>query len=299
MFRPTAWREYDVGLAKMMEAWSVRRILVLGRDPNVLGWLRDAALGTQCVMEQCDGSAEALRRLRRRAFDVVLTSPRATVDGNLALLREMRRIRPGIKAIVLAPAATPDDVIAALRANAFAYFSPPFDGAEVTRMLAQALEADDWQNDVEVLSARRDWITLRVSCRRLTAERLVHFMDSLRSDLPDQQRDELILAFREMLMNAMEHGAGFDPEKVVEVQAVRTARAIVFHFRDPGAGFSIKELPHAAVSSPEEDPLAHVEYREARGMRPGGFGILLARKLVNELIYNERGNEVVLIKHML
>lgn len=276
----------------------MRRILVLGRDPTVLGWLRDAALTTQCVVERCDGSAEALRRLRRRAFDVVLTSPRATVEGNLSFLREMRAIRPGIKVIVLAPAATTDDVLVALRENAFAYFSPPFDGAEVTRMLEQALTADDWQSGVQVLSSRRDWITLRVSCNRLTAERLVHFMDGLRSDLPDQQRDELILAFREILMNAMEHGAGFDPEKVVEVQAVRTARAIVFHFRDPGAGFRLDALPHAAVSSPEEDPLAHVEYREAHGMRPGGFGILLARKLVNELIYNEQGNEVVLIKHM-
>ena len=46
-----------------------------------------------------------------------------------------------------------------------------------------------------------------------------------------------MMAFREMLINAMEHGAGFDPEKVVEVTAARTDRSIVFHFRDPGRGF--------------------------------------------------------------
>jgi anti-sigma regulatory factor (Ser/Thr protein kinase) len=33
-------------------------------------------------------------------------------------------------------------------------------------------------------------------------------------------------------------------------------------------------------------------------MRPGGFGILLAKKLVDELIYNEKGNEVVLVKYL-
>ncbi len=49
-------------------------------------------------------------------------------------------------------------------------------------------------------------------------------------------------AFREMLLNAMEHGAGFDPEKVIEVTAAQTARAIVFHFRDPGNGFDRDEL---------------------------------------------------------
>lgn len=43
--------------------------------------------------------------------------------------------------------------------------------------------------------------------------------------------------------------------------------------------------------------LAHVEYRIAQAMRPGGFGILLAQQLVDELIFNEPGNEVILIKH--
>jgi len=43
--------------------------------------------------------------------------------------------------------------------------------------------------------------------------------------------------------------------------------------------------------------LAHVEYRIAQGMRPGGFDILLAQQLVDELIFNEPGNEVILIKH--
>jgi anti-sigma regulatory factor (Ser/Thr protein kinase) len=38
--------------------------------------------------------------------------------------------------------------------------------------------------------------------------------------------------------------------------------------------------------------------RAERGMRPGGFGILLAKKVVDELIYNERGNEVLLIKYV-
>ena len=70
------------------------------------------------------------------------------------------------------------------------------------------------------------WIALRVSCRRVTAERLTHFMDELAGDLPESDRYQLITAFREVLLNAMEHGAGFDPDKVVEVHAVRTERTL-------------------------------------------------------------------------
>jgi len=33
-------------------------------------------------------------------------------------------------------------------------------------------------------------------------------------------------------------------------------------------------------------------------LRPGGFGMLLAKKLVDDLIYNEKGNEVVLVKYL-
>jgi len=105
------------------------------------------------------------------------------------------------------------------------------------------------------------------------------------------------MAFREILLNAMEHGAGFQSDNVVEVCAVRTARAFVYYYRDPGAGFQLQDLPHAAVSSPADDPLRHADYRAAAGMRPGGFGILLSRRLVDQVIYSEHGNEVILIKH--
>jgi anti-sigma regulatory factor (Ser/Thr protein kinase) len=42
----------------------------------------------------------------------------------------------------------------------------------------------------------------------------------------------------------------------------------------------------------------HTIFRDEQGMRPGGLGILLAKKLVDELIYSEKGNEVVLVKYL-
>jgi anti-sigma regulatory factor (Ser/Thr protein kinase) len=89
-----------------------------------------------------------------------------------------------------------------------------------------------------------------------------------------------------------------DPDKVIQVTAARTKRAIVYHFRDPGHGFDhATELPHAATSNPPDQPLAHIEYRAEHGFRPGGFGILIAKKLVDEMTYNGPGNEVILIKY--
>ncbi len=33
-------------------------------------------------------------------------------------------------------------------------------------------------------------------------------------------------------------------------------------------------------------------------MRPGGFGMLITSQAVDEVIYNQKGNEVILIKHL-
>src|SRR5262249_1992577 len=192
---------------------------------------------------------------------------------------------------------TPDDVIVALRRHVFAVFSVPCNAADLTAMIAVALESRDWRGGIKVISANRDWVELRVECHLLTAERLVNFMNELTADIANLKRSELIMAFREILLNAMEHGAGFQSESVAEVSAVRTSRSILYYYRDPGPGFQVEGLPHAAVSNPSDDPLRHLEYRAAAGIRPGGFGILLTKHLVDQIIYSERGNEVILIKH--
>jgi anti-sigma regulatory factor (Ser/Thr protein kinase) len=122
-------------------------------------------------------------------------------------------------------------------------------------------------------------------------------MEEIQKGVEEESRRGLLDAFRELLLNAMEHGAGFGEDRNVEVSAIRTERAIVFHFRDPGSGFSLDRLEHAAVSNPPGDPIRHMARREKLGLRPGGFGILIARQVADELYFNEPGNQVVLIKH--
>jgi hypothetical protein len=60
----------------------------------------------------------------------------------------------------------------------------------------------------------------------------------------------------------------------------------------------MKELTHAAVSNASSEPFAHMRERDRLGLRPGGFGILLSRNLADELLYSEKGNEVILIKYL-
>ena len=274
------------------------RVLVIGSEAQVSRGIGAALSAADFPMEYSAGQADALQRLRARSFGVVITNPDSTVEEDLALLEEMRTIRPGVKCIVLARHSTPDEVIAALRARVFACFTPPFDPGEVANLARHAASDSQWRDDIQVLSARPGWVSVRVNCRLLTAERLMTFAKELSAQLPENTQQEIMQAFREILLNAMEHGAAFNPEQVVEVTGVRTGRSMVFYVRDPGAGFRRESLTNAAIANPADDPTAHIVQREAEGLRPGGYGLLLASGTVDELIYNEIGNEVLLIKYV-
>jgi anti-sigma regulatory factor (Ser/Thr protein kinase)/CheY-like chemotaxis protein len=248
-----------------------------------------------CHVTEIDRESLAILHLATRAADVVLLSPTTSAADALRLAAEARRLQPGVRVVVFAADLTRADVIAALKNEVFGCFTVPADPAELRQAISEALAANGWENGIRVESAVPHWIALRVSCRRVTAERLTHFMDEMAGDLPDSERYQLITAFREVLLNAMEHGAGFDPDKVVDVHAVRTQRTLVYYFKDPGPGFNVNQ-PTMVAS--EQDPLSHLELREAAGKRAGGFGLLLTGKLVDELYFNERGNEVILVKHL-
>jgi len=272
------------------------RVLVVG-DPETLVVLRGLAPLDGCELEGCLGQSEALRRLRRDGHDVVVTGRSTSMEEDLAFLDDARVARPGVRGIVIVPSAERNEVIASMRAHVFALFSAPFDADELGEMVERAIRERDWKDDIELISGLPDWLSLRVASRRLSAERLVRFIDELQAGVTAETREGLLMAFRELLLNAMEHGAGLDSGRTVEVSAVRTQRAIVFHFRDPGGGFQKDQLEHAAISNPSGDPVRHMERRQAMGMRPGGFGMLIARRVADELYFSESGNQVLLIKH--
>jgi anti-sigma regulatory factor (Ser/Thr protein kinase)/ActR/RegA family two-component response regulator len=274
------------------------RVLLIGGARALEAALRGHPSVAGAEFETAAGSAHALQLLRGKAYDAVVTDPATTVDEDVALLEEMRQIRPGVKVVLLSPPAGPEAVIKALRARAFACLDGPFTPADVADLVHLAVQERADSDGIEVLSATRNWVSLRIDCRFLTAERVLSFLGQLRAgDLPREEGDELMAAFREVLLNAIEHGGGLDPGQCVEIAAVRTARAIVFYVRDPGPGFRLDDLPHAAISSPPGDPISHTERRAAAGLRPGGFGLLLARSIADEMLISDKGNEILLVKH--
>jgi DNA-binding response OmpR family regulator len=272
------------------------RILIVDDDPDIHALLISSLKDTGCRADCASSGQQALELLQSQAYDLVLSDVMMPGIDGLELLRLIHEQRPATPVVVMTAQNTSETLICAIRERAYAYFSKPFSPEAVVEMVNAALQKPAGRDDIEVLSARPGWIALRLRCKMETADRLLRFFREIPLDLSADEQNDIALAFRELLINAIEHGGKFDPEKRVDVAYIRLTGAVLYIVRDPGEGFSFDNLAHAAVANPG-DPVSHVAVRQAAGIRPGGFGILMMRNIADELVYNERGNEVLLVKY--
>jgi CheY-like chemotaxis protein len=274
-----------------------RTALFIDADPEIRAMLWNVLDPQVWSVRHTPDNKTALALAGATHFDLILTSEKTSGKEDIELLRKIRGIRPHTRLIILAGESTPADVIASIREHAFSYFSKPFSLPSLADMVLTAAEEPCWDDGIEVVSATPDWIRLLARCDLKTADRLIQFMHEI-ADLPEPEGDSVAMAFREILMNAIEYGGQFRADQYVEISYVRAKHMVMCRVKDPGEGFTLDEIEHAAIANPYNDPIRHVAHREAKGMRPGGFGVLLAQKLVDDLIYSEKGNEVLLVKYL-
>jgi CheY-like chemotaxis protein/anti-sigma regulatory factor (Ser/Thr protein kinase) len=243
-----------------------------------------------------DGEA-ALTALRARSFDLMLLDVWMPGLSGLEVLARMRTEQLATKAVVMTSDETPATVARAVREQAYHYLSKPVKIDALLALVSDALSAKPLP-PVEIVSALPDWVELLLPCQLETADRIRDLLSHLSADLPETVRDDISYVFTELLRNAVEWGGGLDPNRKVRVAYVRAGRMVLYRIADPGPGFRIEDLDHAAIHYPIEQAAESARVREERGLRPGGFGILTARALVDELIYNEAHNEVLFVKYL-
>lgn len=248
------------------------------------------------VSEAADGNA-ALSAIQAKQYDLVFLDVWMPHLSGLEVLAHLRTGTNRPKVIVMTSDGTSETLLRAVKEQAYDYVSKPFPPRQAVELAQRALSADG-EPAIEVLSARPHWVELLIPCTREAAERMQTFMMKLEADLPVSVRETIASSFRELLLNAVEWGGQFDPNRKVRIASVRSSRMLMFRIADPGPGFSFEKLSHAAVGQPESEPIAHMSVREERGIRPGGFGILMTKASADELLYNEAQNEVMFIKYL-
>ena len=275
-----------------------KKVLVVDDDGPVRRLLTKALDKAGLSVTTAEDGVDALQQLRKGNFDVMLLDVWMPRMNGLELLTQLRERPVKPRVVVMTGDNRPETLLTAVREQVFQCIAKPFDASAVVDLVKKAAAAPKSAPTIQVLSARPDWVELLVPCDRDSADRIHEFMLRLKSDLPEDVRQNVGQAFRELLCNAVEWGGKLDPNKTVRISYLRTKRMLLYRISDPGTGFKFEELDHAACSNPPGDPVHHMSIREQKGLRAGGFGLLLTRSIIDELLYNEQQNEVVFIKYL-
>lgn len=97
-----------------------------------------------------------------------------------------------------------------------------------------------------------------------------------------EKTSNIFVALDEAIANAIKHGNKYDANKRIHIVAEITAQEACFTITDEGEGFDLNSLPNPT------DP----DYI----MRPCGRGVMLIYHIMDEVRYNTRGNQIVMIK---
>jgi DNA-binding response OmpR family regulator len=275
----------------------MKKILVVDDDQTTRHLLRKVLTSAGFSAAVAKDGVDGLKALRARRYDLLLLDVWMPRMNGLELLAKLKAVKNRPRVVVMTSDEAPETLLKAVRERAFKYVHKPVDSLTLLQTVRAVLTAPE-PPPVEVVSARPEWVELVVPCTREAAEHINTVVSELDSNLDSEVRESIAYAFRELLLNAVEWGGRLDPKRKVRISCLRCKRMLMYRIADPGPGFKIEELEHAAIGQPADDPIKHMQVREQKGIRPGGFGLMMVRASVDELIYNEKRNEVVFVKYL-
>jgi DNA-binding NtrC family response regulator len=104
-----------------------------------------------CEIESVNSGVEALKRLQRKDFDLVITDLRMERVDGMEVLTRVKEGQPDTEVIVITGYATVDSAIEAMKRGAFHYIPKPYKIDEVRSLVGQALEKKRLKDEVREL----------------------------------------------------------------------------------------------------------------------------------------------------
>lgn len=258
-------------------------------------------------------AVEALEKFNFERPDVILSDIRMPNMSGQDLLHEIKRIDPTVPFIMMSGHGDIEDTIEALRAGAQDFFQKPFKMGSLMSSIDRAfsqIESKELTKVIYTYLAEENRKYKIPNDLKLVPHVINQLTAGLLHDpgLDFGEVEGIRAALHEMILNAIEHGnleityeekselmetphgwwkeievRGADPKfskRHVLINMHNSPQSICFTITDEGSGFDYEGLP-----DPTE--LGHVLH---------GRGVLIARVHMDEVRYNEAGNQVTLVK---
>jgi len=239
-----------------------------------------------------DGST-GLELARELSPDVVLLDLMLPDINGFDVCRRLRSDRSTMLTPVVMLTALNDAEhrLQGFRVGANAYVTKPYGINELLNAVAAARAWRDEMARADLQGEIHVELDSEVTLLNDLNDFLLHLCQS--TPFTNDQVMQLRQAVMEMAQNAIEWGNEHRTDRLVSIRYRVYADRVEIVVRDQGSGFDMTKLPHAAVA---DDPFTHLDVRDKLGLRAGGFGLMICKGMVDELRYNDVGNEVTLIK---
>jgi two-component system response regulator HydG len=116
------------------------RLLVADDDRAVRETYAEMLAHSGHEVDTAANGEEAVSKVRAATYDLLLTDLIFPPSDGIAVLKEVKRIRPSMLAVIFSGHATVDNVLRAFRAGAFDFLQKPVEPAKLQELAARALE---------------------------------------------------------------------------------------------------------------------------------------------------------------
>jgi CheY-like chemotaxis protein/anti-sigma regulatory factor (Ser/Thr protein kinase) len=269
--------------------------------------------GSYTILKATDGN-DAMRVLESESCDLVLTDLQMPVMDGLELVSEIKTRFPLIPTVLLTAAGSEQIAVRALQAGASSYVPK---SSMISELLAtiesvlSAAETDRAHHDIMERIVGSD-MHICIETRMPVVQSLLRYLRQIINTtrgIPKNEHVRIGVALEEAVLNAYYHGNLEVSSKLREtndedyhrlaaercelspyshrslnIEIKRTVDELSVCIRDEGPGFDVSSLP-----DPTDPELL---------ARPHGRGVMLMRTFLEDVRYNERGNEVTLVKRL-
>jgi CheY-like chemotaxis protein len=262
-----------------------RRILIVDNNDDLRVMLEQVLreLGHEVVAT--GDRNEALAREDLDEFDLIISDLTEDEHSGIQLLSEIKRKRLMVPVVVSSDEGQQPGVVKAFKMGAANFLRLPYNKDELRNIVEKTLAYKlRFVDDLKVLPFVREKIDFELPSDVSLMNGVLQYLTErvAKLGLIKPERSNLFVALDEAFVNAVKHGNRDDPRKLVRITAELSAKEARFTVEDEGDGFNVQEIPDP------RDP--------SNLFKTSGRGVLLIYNIMDEVIYNERGNRLTMIK---
>ncbi|MFL6374061.1 MAG: ATP-binding protein [Pyrinomonadaceae bacterium] len=207
------------------------------------------------------------------------------VISDLDVTAEERASNPTATCLPDVPQAANGEHLKAFKLSAANYRRDGLNEEELKSLVATTLDYKirnvDTTNFVSGIRENIEFqLPTTLSLMHIVLEYLMKRVEKLGVCKPEQSN--LFVALDEAFVNAVKHGNKFDAQKLIRITADVSPAEARFTIEDEGEGFDVNNIP---------DPLDPENL-----FKTSGRGVLFIYNIMDEVIYNDRGNRLTMVK---